>query len=62
MALVELKYAASGELCAVDAAAIDLITQDGTGRTTCVVMDDGTQLVVQGGTVEVLKQINRALG
>jgi uncharacterized protein YlzI (FlbEa/FlbD family) len=61
MRVVELRDAASGELYRVHPDDVSLITDTGGDGTSCVVMIAGKQLVVQGSTAEVLKQISDAI-
>ena len=61
MNVVELRDAASGELYRVHPDDVTLITENGADGISCVVTLAGKQLIVQGTTAELLKQISEAV-
>lgn len=62
MKVVELRDAASGKLYRVHPDDITLITENGEDGNSCVLTLAGKQLIVEGTTAQILKQIAEVVG
>lgn len=61
MKVVELRDAASGKLYRVHPDDITLITEQGEEGKSCVLTLAGKQLIVEGSTADLLKQISEVV-